>query len=159
MELAGKLKYDLLADLADSESDLSRHYGVEMCGLWSVLVSECVIKWNNSFTRKAGRCRAWKRHPVTGEKRPSEIEMSWPLFRNYRKQNTAEFAETVLHELAHVMTPGAKHGALWISVALAIGSNGKRCHSLPLPRRRTDREKLLDRANNLNERISQLEEE
>lgn len=159
MQLARELKVNLLHDLDDAQSSLRLRFGGEMCGLWAMMVSECEIKWNNNFTSKAGRCRTWKIDPRTGIKRPSEVELSWPYFRDYHPTNTVEFAETVLHEIAHVMTPGSRHGLLWVTVAKAIGSNGKRCHSLLPPRNRGPRDCLLDKANALAEKIRLLEEE
>ena len=34
---------------------------------------------------------------------------------------------TLLHEIAHALTPGAHHGPRWVRKARAIGCNGKRC--------------------------------
>lgn len=33
----------------------------------------------------------------------------------------------LLHEIAHALTPGAKHGPVWVQKALSIGCDGKRC--------------------------------
>ena len=40
---------------------------------------------------------------------------------------------TVLHELAHVLTPGHQHDKKWKSVALKIGCDGKVCGTMDLP--------------------------
>lgn len=37
--------------------------------------------------------------------------------------------DTILHEIAHALTPGAHHGPKWVAKALEIGCNGKRCYS------------------------------
>lgn len=43
--------------------------------------------------------------------------------------NTEEqFIDTVLHEIAHALTPGANHGRKWKTVAVSIGCNGVRCY-------------------------------
>ena len=34
---------------------------------------------------------------------------------------------TILHEIAHALTPGHHHDAIWQEKALAIGCNGERC--------------------------------
>jgi predicted SprT family Zn-dependent metalloprotease len=39
----------------------------------------------------------------------------------------ADFENTVKHEIAHGLTPGAKHGPVWIKKAREIGCDGKRC--------------------------------
>ena len=159
MVFAEKIKLNLLYKLGHQRSSLALRFGVEMCGLWALMVSECDIKWNNHFRGKAGLCKIWEISPMTGIKRRSLIEMSWPLFRDYHPRNTEEFQDTVLHELAHVMTPGSAHGLLWRAVAIAIGSSGGRCSDLPPARKRTKRDKLLDRANSITEELRQLEKE
>ena len=35
--------------------------------------------------------------------------------------------DTILHEIAHALTPNAHHGPAWVKKALEIGCNGKRC--------------------------------
>lgn len=35
--------------------------------------------------------------------------------------------DTILHEIAHGLTPGHRHDATWQSKALSIGANGQRC--------------------------------
>lgn len=40
-----------------------------------------------------------------------------------------QFIDTVLHEIAHALTPKAHHGREWKHVAIAIGCNGSRCYS------------------------------
>ena len=37
--------------------------------------------------------------------------------------------ETILHEIAHALTPGHGHDKVWKRKAIEIGSNGKRCYS------------------------------
>ena len=66
---------------------------------------------------------------------------AWPyrklvkLSRSYysSEDNFArDFRDTVLHEIAHVLTPGDHHGPKWRSVAREIGCTAKRCHTLNL---------------------------
>lgn len=46
--------------------------------------------------------------------------------------------DTILHEIAHALTPGAHHGPRWRSKAREIGCNGERCGEGPvLPGRYT----------------------
>jgi predicted SprT family Zn-dependent metalloprotease len=40
-----------------------------------------------------------------------------------------EVRDTILHEIAHALAPpGAGHGPVWKSLALAIGCSGQRCY-------------------------------
>ncbi len=41
----------------------------------------------------------------------------------------AEVTDTLLHEIAHALTPNHGHDRVWRSVALELGCNGQRCHS------------------------------
>ena len=36
---------------------------------------------------------------------------------------------TILHEIAHALTPGKGHGPVWRAKAIEIGCDGKRCYS------------------------------
>lgn len=36
---------------------------------------------------------------------------------------------TILHEIAHALTPKAKHGPVWVAMAKKIGCDGKRCYN------------------------------
>jgi predicted SprT family Zn-dependent metalloprotease len=42
----------------------------------------------------------------------------------------AEVKDTVLHEIAHALTPNAGHGQEWKKVARSIGCSGERCYSI-----------------------------
>lgn len=41
----------------------------------------------------------------------------------------AEVANTVFHEVAHAMTPGHHHDAVWAATCRRLGGDGKRTHS------------------------------
>lgn len=47
--------------------------------------------------------------------------------------NEKKMRNTILHEIAHVLTPGHQHGKKWKSVALKIGCDGKICGEMDLP--------------------------
>ncbi len=64
--------------------------------------------------RRAGKCSYRER----------TISLSAPLAKLH---DEAEVRETVLHEIAHALTPGEGHSAVWRRTALRIGSNGERC--------------------------------
>ena len=59
---------------------------------------------------------------------PKKITMSPTLVLNAKKE---QIEDTILHEVAHAMV-GSKygHGAWWRTVALSIGCNGERCHTV-----------------------------
>jgi hypothetical protein len=44
----------------------------------------------------------------------------------------ASITDTILHEIAHVLTPGEHHNWRWQQVARTIGANGQRCGVEPL---------------------------
>lgn len=73
------------------------------------------FQWDNSI-RRFGLCRQRRRC----------ITISKPLCA----LNTyAEAKDTILHEIAHALVgPGMGHGPTWVTQALAIGCNGKRCY-------------------------------
>jgi predicted SprT family Zn-dependent metalloprotease len=41
----------------------------------------------------------------------------------------AEVVDTILHEIAHALTPRHHHDAVWRAKAIEIGCNGERCYS------------------------------
>jgi predicted SprT family Zn-dependent metalloprotease len=41
----------------------------------------------------------------------------------------AEVRDTILHEIAHALTPGDNHGARWKAMCLRIGAKPRRCYS------------------------------
>jgi len=68
------------------------------------------------------------------------IILSVPIFT--RPENIDGFRDTVLHEIAHLLTPGMRHNAIWQSVARRIGGTAERCHTLACERRRGERHKV-----------------
>jgi predicted SprT family Zn-dependent metalloprotease len=41
----------------------------------------------------------------------------------------AQVVDTILHEIAHALTPRHHHDAVWRAKAIEIGCNGERCYS------------------------------
>lgn len=41
--------------------------------------------------------------------------------------------QTILHEIAHALTPGDSHGSLWLATARRIGYTGERTSDVTLP--------------------------
>lgn len=57
------------------------------------------------------------------------ISLSEPLTISGDEENVID---TILHEIAHALTPMINHGIAWQMKAIEIGANGKRCSkSLP----------------------------
>lgn len=63
------------------------------------------------------KCKATKDGIIEGE-----IILS---HSHLEKDSEDEIIETILHEIAHAITPGAGHVKIWRDTALAIGSNGE----------------------------------
>lgn len=79
-------------------------------------LGEWKLVWSKS-RRVFGRCIY----------RTRSIELSKPLvFRNPE----AEVRDTILHEIAHALTPGAGHGSRWKAVCRKIGAKPVRCYSV-----------------------------
>jgi len=57
---------------------------------------------------------------------PSAIFLS-TIYINAAQTTIESVTETILHEIAHALTPGDGHGKLWKATALRIGCSGKRC--------------------------------
>jgi len=81
-----------------------------------------------SRTKQAlGDC--WfQRNRLTGEVTPTRIRLSshW-----MPKISDAEVRDTILHEIAHALTPGARHGPAWKAMCRRIGANPNRTADLP----------------------------
>jgi len=53
------------------------------------------------------------------------------LSRPFAQLNAeAEVLDTILHEIAHALTPGAKHGAAWKAACVRLGARPNRTASL-----------------------------
>lgn len=78
--------------------------------------------WTIEFDRARTRCG------ITSYK-TSRIYVS-RIFIGSATTTLSQIKNILLHEIAHALTPGAKHGPTWVQKALAIGCDGKR-YSLP----------------------------
>jgi predicted SprT family Zn-dependent metalloprotease len=52
------------------------------------------------------------------------ISLSWPVCQ---VNSDADIRDTILHEIAHALTPGAEHGHVWKMQAQMIGARPVRC--------------------------------
>jgi len=71
------------------------------------------FQWDNA-ARRFGQCR--HRDRVISMSRQLAIQRTDGAIRN-----------TMLHEIAHALTPGHGHDAVWRAKAVSIGCDGKRC--------------------------------
>jgi predicted SprT family Zn-dependent metalloprotease len=74
-------------------------------------------KWNNRLKTTAG----------TTEFESKTISLS-SLY--VTKATESEVKNTILHEIAHALTPGHNHDKIWKAKAKSIGCNGERCHEV-----------------------------
>ncbi len=70
------------------------------------------------------------------------IQISLPIFQ--RNPCIAELVETILHEIAHTMTPEAGHSLAWVLAAKSIGSTGTRCHSMKKAYTKKEKQDIAD---------------
>ena len=94
---------------------------------------------NTALTSCAGRAYTGVDHHTYGL-----IQISLPIFA--RTPCIAELVETILHEIAHIMTPDAGHSLQWILAARSIGSTGERCHTMKKGHTKKEKQKIAARA-------------
>jgi predicted SprT family Zn-dependent metalloprotease len=77
------------------------------------------FKWTTAFKTTAGTC-SYKNKVI-------KVSKQYAI-----KAGEKEFADTMLHEIAHALVPGERehHGLKWKAVAKKIGCSAKRCHSI-----------------------------
>lgn len=88
-------------------SDLMCQHGLARQG-W-------IFRWDNA-TSRAGICRY------------NEKEIC--LSKHMLQRTMEDIRNIALHEIAHALTPGHGHDDHWKEVAIRIGCDGKRCHTL-----------------------------
>lgn len=71
------------------------------------------FRWDHAKTR-FGQCNYTHR----------TIQLSKPLTAT---NTESEVLDTILHEIAHALTPGHGHDAVWSRKATELGANGQRC--------------------------------
>ena len=75
--------------------------------------------WHFAFDRankRFGSCQYYRKR----------ITLSKPLTE---LNSVQEVRNTILHEIAHALTPGQNHNHIWRAKAQAIGCTGDRCYS------------------------------
>jgi len=100
-ENAGKL----LAIQRMAESEMRR---------WGLTAAGWTFQWD-SARQRAGECRP--RQKIISLSAP--LAAIWPV---------PEIRDTVLHEIAHALTPGQRHNFRWKAKARAIGARPERCY-------------------------------
>lgn len=83
----------------------------------TLMARHALAGWTFAFDRarrRLGSCQPG-RHRIT---------LSAPLTR---LNHEAVIRDTVLHEIAHALTPGAGHGPAWRAACLRVGAKPERC--------------------------------
>lgn len=73
--------------------------------------TEFVFKWDNAKCR-FGQCNHYKK----------EISLSKKLVKINSEERVKD---TILHEIAHALTPGNNHNKIWKAKCLSLGGNGE----------------------------------
>jgi predicted SprT family Zn-dependent metalloprotease len=85
----------------------------------SLMVQHGLADWSLVFDRSArrfGACSTQRRR----------ISLSWKLVM---LNSADEVRDTILHEIAHALTPGAGHGRAWKAMCERIGAKPVRCYT------------------------------
>lgn len=101
--------------LADIE-ELAR-YALDEHGLTA---DGWTFRWDRAV-RRLGQCRYSTR----------QISLSRPVFEVTENRDLA--LNTILHEVAHALSPTAGHGPTWKRTAVLVGARPERCAQLAAP--------------------------
>ncbi len=103
-------------ELSNAEAPLSRARAAALAEDMLEQYGLAERGWTFAFdraTQREGQCDYAKRR----------ITYSGPILEHRTRE---EFRQTMLHEIAHAMTPGAKHGPVWKAMAKKLGYTGGR---------------------------------
>ena len=95
-----------------------KEYTIEHLKKWGLIEKGWKFALNRG-KKMAGCCKY----------RNKEISISLHHIQN---NDENEVKDTILHEIAHALTPGANHGRAWKIACIKVGANPKRCHDLEL---------------------------
>lgn len=88
-------------------NELMQKHGIKQHG-W-------IFRFDNA-RRRFGSCR-YRSRTITMSKYLTELN------------DEHKVKDTILHEIAHALTPGHKHDWVWRAKAIEIGCNGERCYN------------------------------
>ncbi|MBV8781168.1 MAG: SprT-like domain-containing protein [Phycisphaerae bacterium] len=86
---------------------------------WTLMREHGLVGWSFAFDharRRFGCCRIGKK----------QITLSRPLVL---LNSIEQVRDTLLHEIAHALTPGDGHSARWKRKCIEIGANPRRCYA------------------------------
>jgi predicted SprT family Zn-dependent metalloprotease len=110
-------KSNLAQSSAPSKSELTSLFITSKLKEHGLSTSGWKWQWNNRLKTSGG----------SADYKSKTISLS-PLYVS--KASESEVQNTVLHEIAHALTPGHKHDEVWKAMAKSIGCNGNRCHEV-----------------------------
>lgn len=91
--------------------------------VWAAALARHLMRENGLFEWHFDWDRSQKRYGCC-HYGPKKITMSHHLVLHRTRERVRN---TILHEIAHALTPGTGHGKAWRAMALKLGCDGKRC--------------------------------
>lgn len=108
----------------DTRQALIKHLALDLLHEYGLAQQGWTFQWD-SAKRRAGACN-YQTRTISGSR------YILPMATD------EEVRETLLHEIAHALTPGHSHGAVWRRKLIEIGGTGARTHRMETVKGRYD---------------------